>query len=156
MGLIVVGNPATLTAAGAARIGHGFESTVRISARPADAIDGLLPKYPALGVIAQRHLWFRPLLETIAKRRAASAPLGLKLRLGIGALISMADMASDIVQMISLFLAGQSALAYALLGLIFANLAFSVHLKRLVVVPNVPTNLYVVHDIVFLNDNGCP
>jgi hypothetical protein len=64
------------------------------------------------------------MLETIAKRRAASAPLGLKLRLGIGALISMADMASDIVQMISLFLAGQSALAYALLGLIFANLAF--------------------------------
>jgi hypothetical protein len=39
-------------------MGHGFESTVRMSATPADAIDDLLPKYPALGVMAQRHVWF--------------------------------------------------------------------------------------------------
>jgi hypothetical protein len=117
-------NPSALTAEEAATIGQGFKAILRISATPSEAVDDTLLKYPALGILEQRHAWFRPMLETIAKRQTASSPLGLKLRLAIGALISIADMVSDIVQLISLYLAGQNTLACALLGLILANLAF--------------------------------
>jgi hypothetical protein len=117
-------DPRAMTAAAAASIGHGFESTMRISATPTDAIDDLLPKYPALRVMVQRHVWFRPLLETLAKRRVASSPLGLKLRLGIGAAFSIGDMASDMSNINSMLRAGHNLGAFFMLGLIALNLAF--------------------------------
>jgi hypothetical protein len=63
------------------------------------------------------------MLETIAKRRAETATLGLKLRLGIGAAFSIGDMALDAVQIVKLFLSGQSLRAFALLAMIIMNLA---------------------------------
>jgi hypothetical protein len=63
------------------------------------------------------------MLETIAKRRLEAATLGLTLRLGIGAVFSIGDMASDAVQIVALFLAGQSLRAVALLAMIVMNLA---------------------------------
>ena len=120
---VLTTDPAALNVEEAATIGRGLEAIVRISATPADAVDEVLLKYPALGVMVHRHVWFRPMLETIAKRRVATGTFGLKLRLGLGALLSIADMVSDIVQLISLFSAGRSALACAILGLIFVNLA---------------------------------
>jgi hypothetical protein len=121
---VATADPAALTAEEAAAIGHGLEAILRLTATPTEAVDELLLKNPALSVLVPRHVWFRPMLETIAKRRMAAAPLGLKLRLAIGALISIGDMVSDIVQLISLFLAGQSAVAYAYLGLILMNVVF--------------------------------
>jgi hypothetical protein len=94
-----------------------------LSSTPAEAIDDVLRKYPALKVMADRHVWFRPLLEAIAKRRVASAPLGLKFRLAFGAGLSMLDMASDINNIRALFLAGRSTDAFVLLGMIALNLA---------------------------------
>jgi hypothetical protein len=63
------------------------------------------------------------MLETIAKRRLATRTLGLKLRLAVGAAFSIGDMASDAVQIVALFLAGQSLRAFALLAMIAMNLA---------------------------------
>jgi hypothetical protein len=76
-----------------------------------------------VAVAVQQHGWARPMLETIAKRRAETATLGLKLLLGIGAVFSIGDMASDAVQIVALFLAGQSLRAFALLAMIVMNLA---------------------------------
>jgi hypothetical protein len=86
-------------------------------------VDELLQTYPAVNVAAQQHIWLRPMLETIAKRRAETAPLGLKLRLSLGAAFSMSDMASDAAQIVALFLAGRSLRAFALLAMIAMNLA---------------------------------
>ena len=107
----------------ATAIGRGFDANIRVSASPSDAVDELLRKYPAVNVAAQQHGWARPMLETIAKRRAETATLGLKLRLGIGAVFSIGDMASDAVQIVALFLSGQSLRAFALLAMIAMNLA---------------------------------
>jgi hypothetical protein len=74
--------------------------------------------------MVQRHQWFEPMLLTIAKRRVAAAPLGLKARLAFGASLSIGDMASDILTLINLFLAGRMLSALLLLGLIVLNLAF--------------------------------
>jgi hypothetical protein len=115
--------PGALTVAEATTIGRGFDAIIRVSATPSDAVDELLRKYPAVAVAAQQHGWARPMLETIAKRRAETATLGLKLRLGIGAVFSIGDMVSDTVQIVALFLAGQSLRAFALLTMIAMNLA---------------------------------
>jgi hypothetical protein len=121
---VVATNPAVVTAGGAALMGHGLESTLRISSTPTEAIDDVLRKYPALKVMTDRHVWFHPLLETIAKRRVLAAPLGLRLRLAFGAVLSILDMASDINNIRQMFLAGQNMGAFLLLGMIALNLAF--------------------------------
>jgi hypothetical protein len=115
--------PGALTVAEATTIGRGFDAIIRISATPPDAVDELLRKYPAVNDAAQQHTWLRPMLETIAKRRAETATLGLKLRLALGAAFSIGDMASDAVQIVAMFLAGQSLRAFALLAMIAMNLA---------------------------------
>jgi hypothetical protein len=116
-------DPAALSVAEATTIGRGFDAIIRVSATPSDAVDELLRKYAAVDVSAQQHGWVRPMLETIAKRRFATATLGLKLRLALGAVFSIGDMASDAVQIVALFLAGQSLRAFALLAMIVMNLA---------------------------------
>jgi hypothetical protein len=115
--------PGALTVAEATSIGRGFDAIIRISAMPSDAVDELLQTYPAVSVAAQQHIWLRPMLETIAKRRAETAPLGLKLRLALGAAFSFGDMVSDAVQIVAMFVAGQSLRAFALLAMIAMNLA---------------------------------
>jgi hypothetical protein len=111
-------DPTALTAAEAETIGNGLESILRLSATHIEAVDELLRKYPALAVTAQQHVWFRPMLEAIAKRRMASAPFGLKLRLGIGAGLSMADMVSDVVSIVGMLQSGLATYAYVMIGLI--------------------------------------
>jgi hypothetical protein len=120
---VVATNPAEVTARGAALMGNGLESILRMSSTPAEAIDELIGKYPALKVMADRHGWFQTLLETIAKRRVAAALLGLKVRLMFGAGLSVLDMASDINNILALFLAGRRRDALVLLGMIVLNLA---------------------------------
>jgi hypothetical protein len=116
-------DPVALTVAEATMIGRGFDAIIRVSATPSDAVDELIRKYAAVNVAAQQHVWARPMLETIAKRRAETATLGLKLRLVLGAFFSIGDMASDAVQIVALFLAGQSLRAFALLTMIVLSLA---------------------------------
>jgi hypothetical protein len=114
--------PGALTVAEATTIGRGFDAIIRISATPSDAVDELLQTYPAVSVATQQHIWLRPMLETIAKRRAEAATLGLKLRLALGVAFSIGDMVSDAVQIVAMFLAGQSLRAFALLAMIAMNL----------------------------------
>jgi hypothetical protein len=116
-------DPAMLTAAEAEMIGRGLECIVRLSASHVEAVDEFLKLYPALDVLVQQHVWFRPMLEAVAKRRLASATFGLKLRLGIGAGVSMADMLSDGFSIVSMVQSGQAMGAYGLIGLIGTSLA---------------------------------
>jgi hypothetical protein len=116
-------DPAVLTAAEAEMIGRGLECILRLSTTHIEAVHELLLKYPALAVTAQRHVWIRPMLEEIAKRRMASAPFGLKLRLAIGAGFSMADMFTDIYSIGTMLQSGHAMAAYGMIGLISASLA---------------------------------
>jgi hypothetical protein len=120
---VATSTPGALTVAEATTIGRGFDAIIRISATPSDAVDELLRKYAAVNVAAQQHGWLQPMLETIARRRAETAPLGLKLRLALGVAFSIGDMASDVVQIVAMLLAGQSLRAFALLAMIAINLA---------------------------------
>jgi hypothetical protein len=99
---------------------------LRTSTDHIEAVTEFLATYPAMDEMAKRHAWARRMLETIAQRRMAAAPFGLKLRLAIGALLSMGDMASDIFNLVTMFGAGQSAGAYALLAMILVTLALQI------------------------------
>ena len=59
-------DPAALTMAEAATIGRGCAAILRISATPDEAVDESLSTYPALRATAQHHVWFRPMLLTVA------------------------------------------------------------------------------------------
>jgi hypothetical protein len=116
-------DPAALTTVEAATIGRGCAAILRISATPDEAVDESLSKYPALRATAQQHVWFRPMLVTVAKRCRAAASPGMRLRLGLGAGFSIMDMLSDMANIVQMFLNGQSVGACALLSLIVTNLA---------------------------------
>jgi hypothetical protein len=118
--------PIGLTALDAQRIGLGFDRAILTSAAPAEAVDEVLLKDPALAVMARQHPWFRPMLEIIAQRRMACAPLGLKLRLGISVCFSTADMVSDLYSTINMLRNGQLIGAYGMIGLISTSLAIQV------------------------------
>jgi hypothetical protein len=117
---------ATLTAAECTTIGNGLDAILRTSTDHTEAVTEFLATYPAMDEMAKRHAWARPILETIAQRRMAAAPFGLKLRLAIGAFLSFADMASDIFNLVRMFGAGQSVGAYALLAMILTTLALQI------------------------------
>ena len=117
-------DPAALTLADATTIGNGLEAIIRTSANPAEAVDELILTYPAIGVMAQQHVWFRPMFETIVLRRLTAAVLGLRLRLAFGVIFTMCDMGSDIYQIVNRHAAGQSMVAFALFGIVLANLLF--------------------------------
>jgi hypothetical protein len=125
---VATADPAKLTAAESTSIGHGLDAILRISTDHIEAVDKFLAKYLAMDVMAKRHAWVRPMLETITKRRMVAAPFGLKLRLMIGAGLGIADMLSDINNVVNMFTVGQTVLAYALLGMISATLAFQIFL----------------------------
>jgi hypothetical protein len=124
---------AKLTAAELTTIGSGLDMILRTSTDHIEAINEFLATYPAMDEMAKRHAWARPMLETVAQRRMVAAPFGLKLRLVIGALLSMADMASDINNLVRMLGAGQSVGAYALLAMILTTLALQI---AIVVVQN--------------------
>jgi hypothetical protein len=117
---------AKLTATECTTIGSGLDMILRTSTDHMEAVTEFLATYPAMDEMAKRHAWARPMLETIAQRRMAAAPFGLKLRLVIGAILSMGDMASDINNLVTMFGAGQSVGAYALLAMILTTLALQI------------------------------
>ncbi len=119
-------DPARLTAAECTTIGSGFDAILRTSTDHIEVVSDFLVTYPAMDETAKRHAWARPMLETIAQRRMVAAPFGLKLRLAIGVVLSMGDMASDILNLVTMFGAGQSVGAYALLAMILTTLALQI------------------------------
>jgi hypothetical protein len=79
---------------------------------PAAAVDEFFLAYPSMRTMDTDYRWFRPMVEVLA-RRMASTPFGLKMRAGVGAVVSVGDMVSDLLMIVSLFSTGQSKAAYA-------------------------------------------
>jgi hypothetical protein len=59
-------------------------------------VDEWIGTYPALKELDRREVWFRPMMDLIAQRLLAEVPWGLKLRVFLGAALSVMDLASDI------------------------------------------------------------
>ena len=59
-------------------------------------MDAFILNFPALQELDEEYEWFRPMLETISYRLLEEVPWGLKARVTVGAITSMADLLTDV------------------------------------------------------------
>ena len=81
---VAVVDPAVLNVEQARSIGRGFGSMI---------IGNTLPDfrtYPSMRAMDRDYVWFRPMMEAIAARLMDNSPFGLKMRVGVGAVVSIA------------------------------------------------------------------
>jgi hypothetical protein len=77
-------------------VGAGLASSLASSLTAHAAVDEWVARYPAMRELDKERAWFRPMIETVAQRLLEGVGWGLKMRLYIGAGLSMMDMCSDI------------------------------------------------------------
>jgi hypothetical protein len=97
-------------------IGQGFGMIVLSATLPAAAADEFFLTYPSMRTMDAEYRWFRPMMEVLATRQMESTPFGLKMRVGVGAVVSVGDMVSDLLMIIRYLSAGQNQAAYAAIG----------------------------------------
>jgi len=61
------------------------------------AVDEHIRMFPALGDLDREFNWFRPMMVAIAAELMSKVAYGVKVRAGLGAGLSMADMISDTI-----------------------------------------------------------
>jgi hypothetical protein len=105
-------------------IGAGLAMSLASSLTAEAAVDEWIGKYPALRELDHEEVWFRPLMDVVALRLLGEVSWGLKMRVFLGAGLSILDLASDI-NVIVLYNSTpeQQAFAVALLGMILSGLA---------------------------------
>ncbi len=77
-------------------IGAGLAMSLASSLTAEAAVDEWIGKYPALKELDREEVWFRPMMNTVAIRLLGEVSWGLKMRVSMGAGLSVLDMASDI------------------------------------------------------------
>jgi hypothetical protein len=77
-------------------IGESLARSLAINTQPVAAVDAFILNFPALQELVEEYEWFRPMLETISYRLLEEVPWGLKARVTVGAITSMADLLTDV------------------------------------------------------------
>jgi hypothetical protein len=77
-------------------IGAGLAICLASNMTSNAAVDEWIDTYPSLVQVDTEEPWFRPMMEVIGKRLLATAKFGAKLRLYMGATLSILDMFSDV------------------------------------------------------------
>jgi len=107
-------------------MGSALSLTLLSNTSPDGAIDEWVYRFPALQELDDEVVWFRPMMNTIAKRLLSESGWGLKFRVYSGAVLSMMDMVSDIVMIVQFFEEEKDFYAKAVLTSIVSNLALQV------------------------------
>jgi hypothetical protein len=76
-------------------IGESLARSLAINTQPVAAVDAFILNFPALQELDEEYEWFRPMLETISYRLLEEVPWGLKMRVTVGAITSIADLVTD-------------------------------------------------------------
>ncbi|GMI33215.1 hypothetical protein TeGR_g6242 [Tetraparma gracilis] len=77
-------------------IGGALASCIAANLTAHAAVDEWILRYPAMGELERKYVWFRPMMDTIAQRLLESVSWGLKMRLYTGAGLSTLDLLSDL------------------------------------------------------------
>ncbi|GMI23643.1 hypothetical protein TeGR_g10659 [Tetraparma gracilis] len=116
-----------LTANEAGRISRSFIVVMMSNATPQSAVDEHIEKFLALRELDREYVWFRPMMEAIAMELMKDVAVGVKLRAGLGAGLSLMDMVSDSIIIRDLFTTpGKGPFAKALLACLAFNIAWQV------------------------------
>ena len=102
-------------------MGSALSLTLLSSTSHDGAVDEWVYRFPALQELDEQVVWFRPMMNTIAKRLLSEAGWGLEFRVYSGAFLSTMDMISDIVMIVQFFEEGNKFYARAVLASIVAN-----------------------------------
>jgi TRAP-type mannitol/chloroaromatic compound transport system permease small subunit len=105
-------------------MGSGLAISLASNLTAEAAVDEWIGKYPALKELDREEVWFRPMMDTVSLRLLAKVPWGLKMRVFLGAGLSMLDMASDInVILLYTSTSGEKKYGLNLLGMLVACIA---------------------------------
>jgi len=110
----------------AAKIGNSFAMFLLTSTEPSLAVDAWRLENSVLQPLFNDHQFFGPMMQTIAKRLLASGNLGLKLRVLLGAFLSVGDLVSDTTVIVTYFEEGRTGQAYALISMVMTSLFFQI------------------------------
>jgi hypothetical protein len=77
-------------------IGESLARSLAINTQPVAAVDAFILNFPALQELDEEYEWFRPMIETISYMLLEEVPWGLKARVTVGAITSMADLLTDV------------------------------------------------------------
>ena len=117
-----------LTQKEAFAIGKSLSISLRQRKQAESGVAQWMSQYPAIMELSESYPWFLPLARTIGKRKLEQAPWGMYFRVGVGAVISLSDVATDINTVI-LFLRNDKAVyAYATLSMIALTLVLQLAL----------------------------
>jgi hypothetical protein len=78
------------------RIGAGLAMSLASNLTAEAAVDEWIGRYPALKELDREEVWFRSMMDTVALRLLGDVSWGLKMRVFMGAGLSVLDMVSDI------------------------------------------------------------
>jgi len=112
----------TLSEKDAAKFGNSFAMFLLTSTEPNLAVNAWRLENSALQPLFDDHQFFEPMMQTIAKRLLASGNLGLKLRVFLGAFLSVGDLVSDTTVIFSYFEEGRTGQAYGLISMVVMSL----------------------------------
>jgi hypothetical protein len=95
------------------KIGAGLATSLASNLTAETAVDEWISKYPALKELDREEIWFRPMVNIVAKRLLAGVSWGLKFRVYSAAALSVLDLGSD-VNVILLYLSKHETKEYGL------------------------------------------
>ena len=112
-----------LTEAEATKIGRSFALLLLTTTEPSAAVDAWKLDNQVLVSLFAEHAWFEPMINAIAKQLLKRSNLGLKWRVGLGAILSIGDIITDVSVIISYLKNGDTAQAYSLMGMMGASIS---------------------------------
>ena len=77
-------------------IGESLARSLAVNTQATAAVDAWIGNFPALKELDEEYEWFRPIIESISYKLLEEVPWGLKMRVTVGAITSMADLLTDV------------------------------------------------------------
>ena len=103
-------------------IGAGLAMSIAANLTAEAGVDEWILRYPALKELDRQEVWFRPLLNVVAKRLLGDVSWGVKGRVAFGAAMGIMDMVSDIVVTVTYFKADKTTgYGWTLIAMIAAS-----------------------------------
>ena len=124
---------AELTEEDGRRIGRSLAVSLAANLTAEAGVEEWIGRNPALREFDDDQVWLRPMVVHVAKKLLKEASWGSKMRLFVGAGLSMVDLASDIAMVVTYMNEGQEGTARSLLAMICLCLLFQlwiVHAQR--------------------------
>jgi len=105
-------------------VGAGLAMAIATNLTAEAGVDDWIRRYKCLAELDREEVWFRSLMNEVAQRLLGEVSWGLKLRVIIGAGLSVLDIASDVFVMVSYYSEGRDVYGRTMLIMLCTTFAF--------------------------------